>query len=104
VCLCIHWVLQNTKNHPFLVHAGSVCHSCILLPIYNYGQPSARLFGALADLDIGKRLLWLCWHFRCIYAKEQFGVPDLIKPLIKGTLSRQIIEKIECSKKGNTTA
>ena len=25
VCLCIHWVVQNTKqNHPFLIHASSV--------------------------------------------------------------------------------
>jgi hypothetical protein len=23
VCLCIHWVVQNTK-HPFLIHAGSL--------------------------------------------------------------------------------
>jgi hypothetical protein len=24
VCLCIHWVVQNTKQHPSLLHAGSV--------------------------------------------------------------------------------
>ena len=24
VCLCIHWVVQNTKQYPFLIHAGSV--------------------------------------------------------------------------------
>jgi hypothetical protein len=24
VCLCIHWVVQNTKQHPFLIHAGTV--------------------------------------------------------------------------------
>jgi hypothetical protein len=29
-CLCTHWVLQNTKLHPFLIHAGSVYTICIL--------------------------------------------------------------------------
>jgi len=24
LCLCVHWVVQNTKQHPFLIHAGSV--------------------------------------------------------------------------------
>jgi hypothetical protein len=24
VCLCIHWVVQNTKQHPFLIRAGSL--------------------------------------------------------------------------------
>ena len=24
VCVCIHWVVQNTKQHPFLIHAGSI--------------------------------------------------------------------------------
>ena len=23
MCLCFHWVVQNTKQHPFLIHAGS---------------------------------------------------------------------------------
>jgi hypothetical protein len=31
VCLCIHWVVQNTKQHPFLIHAGSVDTICVLL-------------------------------------------------------------------------
>ena len=30
VCLCIHWVVQNTKQHPFLIHAGSVYTICVL--------------------------------------------------------------------------
>jgi hypothetical protein len=28
VCLCIHWVVQNTK-HPFLIHAGDVYTICV---------------------------------------------------------------------------
>jgi len=30
VCLCIQWVVQNTK-HPFLIHAGSVYTLCVFL-------------------------------------------------------------------------
>ena len=30
VCLCIHWVVQNIKHHPFLIHAGSVYTICVL--------------------------------------------------------------------------
>jgi hypothetical protein len=31
LCLCIHWVMQNTKQDPFLIHGGSsVCTICIL--------------------------------------------------------------------------
>jgi len=29
VCLCIHWVVQNTAQHPFLIHAGSVYTICV---------------------------------------------------------------------------
>ena len=29
VCLCIHWVVQNTKQHPFLIHT-SVYTICVL--------------------------------------------------------------------------
>ena len=28
--LCIHWVVQNTKQHPFLIHAGSAYTICVL--------------------------------------------------------------------------
>jgi len=28
VCFCIHWVVQNTKQHPSLIHAGSV-YTCV---------------------------------------------------------------------------
>ena len=27
--LCIHWVVQNTKQHPFLIHVGGVYPTCI---------------------------------------------------------------------------
>jgi len=30
VCLCIHRVVPNTKQHPFLIHAGSVYTICVL--------------------------------------------------------------------------
>jgi len=33
VCPCIHWVVQNTKQHPFLIHAGSVCTICVFLAV-----------------------------------------------------------------------
>ena len=33
VCPCIHWVVQNTKQHStFLVHAGGVYTICVLFP------------------------------------------------------------------------
>jgi hypothetical protein len=30
VCFWIHWLVQNTKLHPFLIHAGSVYTVCCL--------------------------------------------------------------------------
>jgi hypothetical protein len=30
VCLCIHWVMQNTKQHPYLQGAGSAYTICVL--------------------------------------------------------------------------
>jgi hypothetical protein len=30
VCLCIHCVVQNTKQHPFQIHAGSLNTFCVL--------------------------------------------------------------------------
>jgi len=33
VCLCIHRVVQNTKQHPFLIFAGNVYTICILFLI-----------------------------------------------------------------------
>jgi hypothetical protein len=30
LCLCIYWVVQNTKPLPFLIHAGSVYTICVL--------------------------------------------------------------------------
>jgi len=30
VCLYIHWVMQNTKQQTFLIHAGSVYTICVL--------------------------------------------------------------------------
>ena len=31
LCFCIHWVLQNTKQYPFLIHAGSFYYTiCVL--------------------------------------------------------------------------
>jgi len=28
--LCIHWVVQNTNNHPFCIHAGSDYTFCVI--------------------------------------------------------------------------
>jgi hypothetical protein len=30
VCLCIHWVVQDTRQHPFLFHAGDIYTTCVL--------------------------------------------------------------------------
>ena len=38
VCLCIHWMVQNTKQHPFLIHAGSVCNICIIPILFLWSQ------------------------------------------------------------------
>ena len=35
MCLCIHWVVHNTKQHPFLIHAGSVCTICVIFSIHS---------------------------------------------------------------------
>ena len=38
VCLCIHWMVQNRKLHPFLIHAGSVFTlSCVLFFLRQQG-------------------------------------------------------------------
>jgi len=29
--LCIHWVVQDTKQHPFVIHAGGVFTSVLFL-------------------------------------------------------------------------
>jgi hypothetical protein len=34
VCLCIHWMVQNTIQHPFLIHADSVYTICVLFLIF----------------------------------------------------------------------
>jgi hypothetical protein len=31
VWLCIHWVVQDTKQHPFLFHVGSIYTTCVFL-------------------------------------------------------------------------
>ena len=42
--LCIHWVLQNTKQHPFLIHAGSVYIICMLW-LFQVFALTAGLYG-----------------------------------------------------------
>ena len=34
VCLCNHWMVQNIKQHPFLIHAGSVYTICVLFSFH----------------------------------------------------------------------
>ena len=29
MCLCMHWAVQNTKQHPFLIHSHSVYSICV---------------------------------------------------------------------------
>jgi hypothetical protein len=31
VWLCIHWVMQDTKQHPILIHVGGVYTTCVIL-------------------------------------------------------------------------
>jgi hypothetical protein len=39
LCLCIHWLVQNTEQHPFLIHAGSVYTICVLF-LFSYATSS----------------------------------------------------------------
>jgi hypothetical protein len=52
VCFCIHWVEQNTKQHPFLIHAGNVYTICVLFLSFfsNKRMFSNNLYWA-ADLN-----------------------------------------------------
>jgi len=41
-CLCIHWVVQNTKQHPFPIHHGCMSHAgvhtiCVPFSFFSYG-------------------------------------------------------------------
>jgi len=40
VCLCIHWVVHNTKQLSFLFHAGSVYTVCVLFSLL---PPAVRM-------------------------------------------------------------
>jgi len=44
VCLCIHWVVQNTK-HPFLIYAGSVYTTCVLFLFFSWVQRMVPFVG-----------------------------------------------------------
>ena len=46
VCLCIHWVVQNTKQHLFLIHAVSNT----TIPAFFFSQVKGRLCGILVRL------------------------------------------------------
>ena len=49
VCPCIHWVVQNTKQHSaFLIHAGGVYTICVLFPfslVYFFWQGNHQIYG-----------------------------------------------------------
>jgi hypothetical protein len=40
VCFCIHWVMQNTRQHFWLIHANSVDTVCVL---FNSSFPCSRV-------------------------------------------------------------
>jgi len=42
--ICIHWVLQNTKQHPFLIHAGSVYTICVICLFSFFPQNQIQLW------------------------------------------------------------
>jgi len=64
VCLCIHWVVQNTKQHPFLTHAGSVYtlfFPFLFLSSYTLG-PAKPLKAPKVDKQLGRLALY--WEGR----------------------------------------
>ena len=78
LCLCIHWVVQNTK-HPFLVHAGSAFttwirilffsatksgNNCVLppTPLPSHQQHPCSQLG-MVTTDMEKILRWWVWLF-----------------------------------------
>jgi len=42
LCLCIHWVVQNTKQHPFLIYADSLYAICVLFLFSCYSRVSCE--------------------------------------------------------------
>jgi hypothetical protein len=64
VCLCIQWVVQNTKQHPFLTHAGSVYtlfFPFLFLSSYTLG-PAKPLKAPKVDKQLGRLALY--WEGR----------------------------------------
>ena len=59
VCLCIHWVLQNTKQHPFLIQAGNVT------------LPAFFFFSSFWDTGMGIWTNYALLHFVWIHLSWQ---------------------------------
>jgi len=49
VCLCIHWVMQNILQHPFLICAGSAYTICVLIFSNEPQTLSLCSFSSLSD-------------------------------------------------------
>lgn len=49
VCLCIHWEAQDTKLHPFLIHANSVYTICII-SFFQYNPFSTNKSGKMVGV------------------------------------------------------
>ena len=64
VCLCIHWMVQNTKQHRFLIHAGGVYTTCVPLPFTSFPGILMFFIGVCPSATSKKkhrqflRLLW----------------------------------------------
>ena len=52
LCVCIHWVMQSTKQHLFLIHAGCVYTICVL----------SFLFFSLMDPFLCNNIFHLLWN------------------------------------------
>ena len=57
VCLCIHWVVRNTKQHPFLIHAGSAYTICVLFLLLSF--PTEKLIKAYPGGTLCVCIYWV---------------------------------------------
>jgi hypothetical protein len=68
VCLCIHRVVQNTKQYPFLIHAGSVYTICVIILSFflSFGWSAADWSRPSTNYSISsdiKRELFCCERY-----------------------------------------
>jgi len=82
VCLCTHWVVQNTKQCPFLIHAGSVYTICVFfsfLSIFQMGYCASLHHKERMPTTVPRYLHLICQNMLCAMSVDSVCVRILWK-------------------------